>query len=400
MAVGLLIMGGTLLLAWDYLASRSAEDGKIVRNAYGSGEKTEQVMVQKEGGKQRIPVKIQIAEQQYSKAEVKEMFERVIRRMDTLILGENKSFDRVERNLNLLAKVPDEPVEVTWELDRYDVMNIKGEIQKQKLRETGTVVNISAVLTYTEDETKQARYQCAVCVYPQKLTKEEMENQSIVREIQRKEKEEREHPFFYLPEKVGDQTLTYYRKMPDRGLVLIIMGVLVGILLKALDKQNQEKKMAERKNQMILDYPDIVNKLTLYMGAGMTVKRAWKKIAEDYKRQRDITGFRYAYEEMCSSCHEMDSGVAESSCYENYGRRCDVQAYVRLGALLSQNLRKGTKGLTQLLKAEALQAFEDRKANARKRGEEAGTKLLLPMFLMLSVVLVIVIVPAFLSMQM
>lgn len=67
---------------------------------------------------------------------------------------------------------------------------------------------------------------------------------------------------------------------------------------------------------------------------------------------------------------------------------------------MSQNLRKGTKGLTQLLKAEALQAFEDRKANARKRGEEAGTKLLLPMFLMLSVVLVIVIVPAFLSMQM
>ena len=139
MAVGLLIMGGTLLLAWDYLTSRSAEDGKIVRNAYGSGEKTEQVMVQKEGGKQRIPVKIQIAEQQYSKAEVKEMFERVIRRMDTLILGENKSFDRVEQNLNLLAKVPDEPVEVTWELDRYDVMNIKGEIQKPKLRETGEI---------------------------------------------------------------------------------------------------------------------------------------------------------------------------------------------------------------------------------------------------------------------
>lgn len=398
--MGLLVMGGIFLLAWDYLASRSAEDGKIVRNGYGSGEKTEQVMVQKEGGEKRIPVKIQIAERQYSKAEVKEMFERVIRRMDTLILGENKSFDHVEQNLNLLAKVPDEPVEVTWELDRYDVMNIKGEIQEQKLREMGTVVNISAVLTYTEDETQQARYQRAVCVYPQRLTKEEVENQSIVREIQRKEKEERENPFFYLPEKVGDQALTYYRKMPDRGMVLMIMGILTGILLKALDRQNQEKKKEERKQQMILDYSDIVNKLTLYMGAGMTVKRAWKKIAEDYKRQRDVTGIRYAYEEMCSSCYEMDSGVAESSCYENYGRRCNVQAYVRLGALLSQNLRKGTKGLTQLLKVEALQAFEDRKANARKRGEEAGTKLLLPMFLMLSVVLVIVIVPAFLSMQM
>ena len=48
---------------------------------------------------------------------------------------------------------------------------------------------------------------------------------------------------------------------------------------------------------------------------------------------------------------------------------------------------------------EAIQAFEDRKARARRLGEEAGTKLLLPMFLMLTVVLVIVIVPAFLSMQ-
>ena len=84
---------------------------------------------------------------------------------------------------------------------------------------------------------------------------------------------------------------------------------------------------------------------------------------------------------------------------ENFGRRCDVQVYIRLGALLSQNLRKGTKGLTELLKLESIQAFEERKAQAKRLGEEAGTKLLLPMFLMLAVVLVIVIVPAFLTLQ-
>jgi len=46
-----------------------------------------------------------------------------------------------------------------------------------------------------------------------------------------------------------------------------------------------------------------------------------------------------------------------------------------------------------------IQAFEERKAQAKRLGEEAGTKLLLPMFLMLAVVLVIVIVPAFLTLQ-
>ena len=68
--------------------------------------------------------------------------------------------------------------------------------------------------------------------------------------------------------------------------------------------------------------------------------------------------------------------------------------------MLTQNLRKGSKGLSELLRAEADQAFEERKATAKKRGEEAGTKLLLPMFMMLSMVLLIVIVPAFLSIQM
>ena len=44
--------------------------------------------------------------------------------------------------------------------------------------------------------------------------------------------------------------------------------------------------------------------------------------------------------------------------------------------------------------------FEERKARARRLGEEAGTKLLLPMFLMLAEVLVIVVVPAFFTVQM
>ena len=52
-----------------------------------------------------------------------------------------------------------------------------------------------------------------------------------------------------------------------------------------------------------------------------------------------------------------------------------------------------------MLRLEAVQAFENRKAMAKKAGGEAGTRLLLPMFIMFAVVLVMVIVPAFLSMQ-
>ena len=63
---------------------------------------------------------------------------------------------------------------------------------------------------------------------------------------------------------------------------------------------------------------------------------------------------------------------------------------MRFGALLSQNLKRGSKGLADLLRLEAVNAFEERKRAAKKAGEEVGTKLLAPMFFMLTVVLVIV----------
>lgn len=399
LAVSILLAGGVFLLAADYLRSVRETDGSIQRNTYGQGSRTEELEVSIAGGEVRFPAEIQVAEQQYSTEEIQELFQRVIRHMEKLILGENRSLDRVEKDMNLLSEVPGEPVMISWELDRYDVMNIRGEIQEDALKEEGTLVTLSAVLTYSENEEEQALYQCTANIFPRTLEKGEKSREQAAGEIRKREEESRAQREFQLPDTLLGKEAAYYQRMDRRGLVLIVMAVLIGILLYALEIQNKGKAREERKRQMLLDYPEIVNKMTLFLGAGMTAKRAWKKVVEDYERQKGTRGERYAYEEMKRTCYEMESGVTEPESYENFGRRCDVQVYVRFGALLSQNLRKGTKGLTQMLKLEAIQAFEERKAKARRLGEEAGTKLLLPMFLMLAIVLVIVIVPAFLSVQ-
>ena len=108
---------------------------------------------------------------------------------------------------------------------------------------------------------------------------------------------------------------------------------------------------------------------------------------------------RAAYEEMRQTCHQLQSGMTESEAYREFGRRCRLQPYLKLSGLLEQNRKTGTKNMKTLLQAEMADALEQRKNLARRLGEEAGTKLLLPMFLMLAIVLVIVIVPAFLSVQ-
>ena len=93
----------------------------------------------------------------------------------------------------------------------------------------------------------------------------------------------------------------------------------------------------------------------------------------------------------------MQSGISEAQAYERFGKRCQLPEYIRIGSVLSQNLKKGAKGLTSMLEMEAEASLNDRKNNARKFGEKAGTKLLLPMILMLGVVLAILMIPAFLS---
>ncbi len=399
LAVGSMLVFGIFLLAADFLLSVKKTDGVIERNDYGGGSRTEELKVSILGEDKKIPIQVEIAERQYSSEEIQKLFGSMIQKMEGMILGENESLDRIEYDMNLLTKIPNEPVEVSWELDHYDVMNVRGELKPDSLEEEGTLVTLYAVLTYCENKEEQAAYQCTANVFPRTLNKNEKAKIQIEEAVRKKEGESRTSKKLKLPDKIINKRAVYYRKMNSRGLVLVMMALLIGVLLYALEIQNKEKEKEQRKQQMILDYPEIVNKMTLFLGAGMTAKRAWRKVVEDYGRQKEIWGERYAYEEMKRVCHEMERGVAESESYENFGRRCNIQAYLRFGALLSQNLRKGTRGMTQVLKAESIQAFEERKARAKRLGEEAGTKLLLPMFLMLAIVLVIVIVPAFLSVQ-
>ena len=394
-----LFISGILLTGADAVRSVKQLQPAIERNDYGKGSKTEVLDVKIGDTKKKIRTDIEVSERRYTTEEIQELFGRIIRRMDRLILNENQTPDHVETDLNLITEIPGEPVTVSWELDRYDVMNVKGEIQEKNIAEKGTLVKLNAVLTYTENEKEQAAYQCVVCVYPKKLSGEEKIKKIVTENMKKADEKQREQETLILPERLGKNELRYYHPFNNRGMIVLTMSIMIGILLCALQKQNEKKALEDRKKQMLKDYPDIINKLTLYLGAGMTVKRAWRKVTEGYMREKTEGSKRYAYEEMRQTCHEMDSGVTEAESYENFGRRCDVQMYIRLGALLSQNLRKGTRGLTELLKLESIQAFEERKAQAKRLGEEAGTKLLLPMFLMLAVVLVIVIVPAFLTLQ-
>ena len=93
----------------------------------------------------------------------------------------------------------------------------------------------------------------------------------------------------------------------------------------------------------------------------------------------------------------MSNGMTNMMALEHFGQRAKLIPYLKFSTLLSQNLRKGTKGLLDILEHEALDAFESRKQATKQLAEEAGTKLLAPMMIMLVLVMVIIMAPAMMS---
>ena len=171
----------------------------------------------------------------------------------------------------------------------------------------------------------------------------------------------------------------------------------------------------------MLAYPELVDKLTLYLGAGITVKNAFERIVQtcskrDFvspgvvktqKNKRGIAGKIHEsvsgdvedplVKEVRYTLNEIRSGVSESDAYCNMGHRINLPVYIKLMSLLAQNIRKGTKDIIVMMAEEEQSALLTKKEMAKKKGEEAGTKLLFPMIVLLGIVMVIVISPAIMN---
>lgn len=370
-------------------------EAAVKRNRPGDGKREEELQVQI--GKTEEVITVEIEEEQFSDTELQENFENAGRELETLILGENQSLDEVRNNLNLITRIPSRGIQVAWELDNYKVMNLQGELVTDALTEEGTPVKLDAVLSYKGEKAIHTFY---VNLFPPRLTGTEKQLKKLNEEIERLDEETREDDTMLLPKTIEGIPVAWHYATDYRAVGILFLGTAFTMLVYASDRQKKRDEEEERIRQLERDYPQLINKFTLYLGAGMPVRKVWFKLAEDYSRHEKEKGERALYEEMVYVMHEMKSGAAESECYERFGERCGLTVYRKFGTLLSQNLKKGTRGLADILKQEAVNSFEERKNLARKLGEEAGTKLLLPMFLMFAMVLAIIVVPAFLSIQM
>ncbi|MBQ8823170.1 MAG: type II secretion system F family protein [Lachnospiraceae bacterium] len=179
----------------------------------------------------------------------------------------------------------------------------------------------------------------------------------------------------------------------ENGLLLAGLGGVTGVAVFFLLDKDLEKKNEERKKEMRKEYPGIVNRMALYMEAGMTIRGAFMRITGEYaKGERAKNPIAL---ELAIAGNSLRSGVSEAVVYETFGRRTGMQEYTRFCSILSQSLKKGSVEISVRLRQEGERAMEEGLRFQKKRGEEAETKLLLPMIITMAMVMLLIMVPAF-----
>ena len=381
------------LAAWWSARSRSVlVDGSFIwRKGYGEGNVPIELAAQIEGEEEEI-FEYTVEERKYTKEETEALYQVAVQDLPEVIHGQNERLDDVRYDLDLVTHIEGYPFEISWESSSYALVNTDGTIDNTELEE-GVVVMLTAHFKYEEWTWDHQMY---VQVNPVVYTYREMLRRHIEELLHIQEERTKNEETMVLPDNIDSEPIIWREIIRDSsGYLLLLVMLAIGFLYWGSGRE-LDRQLEQRRRELLLDYPEIVNKLSLYMGAGMTIRNAFIKMGEDYKKQQKERR-RYVYEEILIACNELQSGRSESEVYDHFGRRCQVPAYMKLSTLLSQNIRKGSNDLLFVLRQEADNAFAERKNLAKKLGEEAGTKLLLPMMMMLCIVMVIIMIPAYFS---
>lgn len=387
-AVGMLLVLGSCFIREEGVLF----DGYNVKKESTLG-KDKRIFVEASTTDRKKQVSVVVPKKQYSEKELEIKWKKAKKYVRKNYLGENKSAKKVEYPLNLMTSIPNNGVVVEWQVSGEGVIQNDGTIVNEGL-EKKVSTSIEAILSYGK---KEEILSFSVTILPLSKSKEQLFWENWQKQVVQEQKEHGQNEYFTLPREVEGEKIVYKeKKHSSTGVVLL--GILLCVMAVPFAVENKMKRqLVQREKELKISYPEFVEHFVLLVGAGMTPRGAWERMVKDYEEKRK-TEKKYVYEEMRVCVYEMENGMSEAKAYNLFGKRTGLLAYMKFCTLLVQNLKKGSDDLLALLNDQIADAFHERKEYAKELGEQAGTKLLMPMMLMLCCVFVLILYAAFQSM--
>lgn len=169
--------------------------------------------------------------------------------------------------------------------------------------------------------------------------------------------------------------------------------IVIPLLLWILPDLRIDNRVRRMERSIIREFPEFLNKLVLLVNAGMNVANALSRVTGDGSKTSPL------YRELAAVQNDIASGKPVQHAYEAFAQRLMIREVTMFISVLLQNMRKGNNDLVPVLRLQAGLCWEARKNLARRLGEEASTKLLLPMILVFIAIIAMVLTPALMQMR-
>ncbi len=389
--IGTIVLLTLVVLFLQDRKVKSEEQSWIARPESGTRRQT----VSLRTGSTEEQVTITVDAREKTKEEVGAAMERtldIIKETCLLTAGEKSLWTE---SVVLPQYISETGVSIRWESSDETVLTEKGKIDRNAAK-YGQELFLAARLSYGE-ETREVRFPVEVLPYEEGSAEALFYDASEA--LEKLEKDTSGAEGFYLPEKIGAVFVSLPKQSVSVFGILAAAGIVLPVLVIVSKRQEKEKERKRREEEFIEAYPRLITKLTLYTGAGLSLRGAWERIGAQLRGDWIRKGKKSALtEEILLLSGELQNGGSELRAYEAFGKRVGLRQYMRLASLMAGHVQKGSGGLWKNLEFEARSAWEYHREHAVKKGEEAQTKLLFPMMGMLFLVMAVVLVPAFFSM--
>lgn len=364
-------------------------DNQIERSDSGNVLKKEMLL---EKGNDIHTIEIEIAPKEYTEEEIEELFKKAKEYLDSVILNQNENSLKITEDLYFPSSIPITGEEISWSTKSPWLINSDGMVCNETL-EMETFVEIQAKISYGSE---YRVYTKEVIVFPRVYTEREQEVLNIKDYLQKIEIETRTEEMFEIPKQVfGWNVIKQEEGSLSIESFLLLLAIVIPMLIYSRFFEQLESLQKQRKEQAERSYSEFITKLSLLLAAGISVRQCFSRLAKEYEEN-------YGEEhvltiELKRLKQELEYGYSESVVYDTFGRRIGVLPYQRMASLLTQNVSKGIQGIRVLLLQEAKEVMAEERAKIKIKGEQAGTKLLVPMMVLLVLVFAILLVPAFQS---
>lgn len=171
----------------------------------------------------------------------------------------------------------------------------------------------------------------------------------------------------------------------DSALMLVI-GLAIAGLFGWFFLNRMNDKLTDRDGACTAELPEIVSSTALLINAGMTLRAAWRTVAES----RDGT----AYALMRDACTDMENGMADIDAIHKFGRLSNSQEVRKFTGALAQSMERGGGELKDMLARQSLEMWTLKRQLMLQKGEAAASKLLMPTALLFVAIIIAVLTGA------